>query len=78
MQVVNRIKAIVVDLNADDWKARDRAESQLTAIGVPVIGVLTELRPTQSAEAQQRIDLVIKTVKDVKTPAVGNMMLNKD
>jgi hypothetical protein len=64
--IVDRIKAIVVDLNADDFRARDHAEAQLVQIGPAVVGVLKDLRATQPPEAQQRIDLVITTVTSGK------------
>ena len=58
--MVDRIKAIVADLNADDWKQRDAAEKQLLAIGPGAIGTLKSLRDAQPPEAQQRIDSVLK------------------
>jgi len=66
-QVIERVKAIVADLNAEDWKARDRAESQLVAIGPGVVGVLNDMRAAQPSEAQQRIDAIIKSLKAPKT-----------
>ncbi len=65
-QVMERIKSIVAELNADDWKTRDLAESQLVAIGSGITGVLNQMRPSQPAEAQQRIDVIIKTLKATK------------
>jgi hypothetical protein len=58
--MVDRIKAIVADLNADDWKQRDAAEKQLLAIGPGAVGTLKSLRDAQPPEAQQRIDSVLK------------------
>jgi|GEM_PF-720339 len=58
--VIKRVKELVGDLNADDWKARDRAETQLVGIGPIVAGTLRELRGAQTPEAQQRIDSVLK------------------
>jgi len=60
---LEKIKAAVADLNADDWKQRDKAEQTLVAYGAAVIKPLLELKPTQPPEAQQRIDSVIKTLK---------------
>jgi hypothetical protein len=60
--VVERIKASVAQLNADDWKARDRAEAELTMMGPVVIAVLKQMRPTQPPEAQQRIDQILTNV----------------
>ncbi len=62
--VRRRIETIVADLDADDWRQRDRAQAQLVSMGVAVIGVLEELRPSQSPEAQQRIDQVIQELKN--------------
>lgn len=61
--VADRIRALVAELNADDWKQRDRAEDQLTSMGVSVIGVLKELQPTQSPEARQRIDQILQRLE---------------
>jgi hypothetical protein len=61
--MVQRIHELVVELNADDWKQRDRAESQLVAMGTAVIGVLKQTRDTQPPEAQQRIDSILKKVE---------------
>jgi len=68
-QVVDRIKVLVGQLNAEDWKARDRAEAQLAAIGPALSGVLGELRTGQPAEVQQRIDVILKAVRNEKAPA---------
>lgn len=67
--MVDRIKAIVADLNADDYKQRDAAEQQLMKIP-GVAGTLKALRDKQTPEAQQRIDVVLKELdKQVsKTP----------
>ena len=40
VQAVQRIKAVVAELNADDWKSRDRAAAQLAALGPAAAGVL--------------------------------------
>jgi hypothetical protein len=60
--MVDRIKAIVADLNADDWKQRDAAEKQLLAIGPGAISTLKSLHDAQPPEAQQRIDSVLKVL----------------
>jgi hypothetical protein len=60
--MVEKIKSLATDLSADDWKQRDQAEEALTALGSPVIGVLRDLRPSQSPEAQERIDAIIKSL----------------
>jgi hypothetical protein len=61
--MVQKIKAIVADLNADDWKQRDAAEKQLVAIGTGAAGTLKSLRDSQPPEAQQRIDSVLKQLE---------------
>jgi hypothetical protein len=58
--MIDKIKASVTDLSADDWKARDQAEATLVAMGTPVISVLKDLRASQPPEAQERIDAVLK------------------
>jgi hypothetical protein len=58
--MLDRIKAIVADLNADDWKQRDAAEDQLVKIGTGVVPTLKGMRDQQPPEAQQRIDSVLK------------------
>ena len=58
-QVVERIKAVVADLNADEWKTRDRAAAQLASIGPSAAAVLKELRDGQPPEVRQRIDQIL-------------------
>jgi hypothetical protein len=60
--MTSQIQAKVAQLNDDDWRQRDRAEAELIAMGAVVAPVLRELRPTQSPEAQQRIDQVLTAV----------------
>ena len=66
LAMIDKIKASVAQLNADDWKARDRAEAELTTMGPVVVGVLKQLRPSQPPEAQQRIDQILATVTKKK------------
>ena len=61
--VVDRIKKLVEDLNAEDWKKRDRAEEGLKAMGSVAIGVLKQLGPSQPPEAQQRINSIVKELE---------------
>ena len=56
---VERIKAVVADLNADDWKTRDHAAAQLASIGPAAAAVLRELREGQPPEVRQRIDQIL-------------------
>ncbi len=67
--MLDRIKAIVADLNADDWKQRDAAEEQLVKIGSGVVPTLKGLRDQQPPEAQQRIDSVLKKLGKPRGPA---------
>jgi hypothetical protein len=60
--VAEKIKVLVAELNADDWKQRDKAEADLTAMGTVVIGTLKQLRPAQPPEAQQRIDQILSNL----------------
>jgi hypothetical protein len=68
--MLERINAIVADLNADDWKQRDAAEKQLLTLGPGVAGTLKGLRDKQPPEAQQRIDSVLKQL-DKQSKAAG-------
>lgn len=76
--MIERIKALVVELGADDWKQRERAESQLASMGIAVVNTLKEMRPSVGPEAQQRIDSVLRQVEskrgktNVATPATGD------
>jgi hypothetical protein len=71
--LIKKVKDFVAELNADDWKARDRAETQLVGMGPVVIGTLKQLRGGQNPEAQQRIDSVLKQLgkqaESAKPPA---------
>ena len=57
--VAEKIKVLVAELNADDWKQRDKAEADLTSMGTVVVGTLKQLRAAQPPEAQQRIDQIL-------------------
>ncbi len=73
--MVEQIKTLVGQLNADDWKERDRAQEQLAGLGVSILSVLNDLRTTQPAESQQRIDAIVKQLTggkgDGSKPAVN-------
>jgi hypothetical protein len=60
--ILDKIKSLVGDLNADDWKQRDGAEQQLVKFGPGVAATLKQIRDQQPPEAQQRIDSVLKQV----------------
>ena len=61
--VVETIKKLVAELNADDWKQRDAAREKLIAMGTVVINTLKQMRSDQSPEAQQGIDLVLQQLE---------------
>ena len=61
--VADKIKALVAQLNADDWKQREEAEKNLLAIGTPIVSTLKDLRAAQPPEAQQRIDSIVKQLE---------------
>jgi len=65
-QMIDKIKEIIADLNADDWKKRDRAQGQLVGMGPVAAGILRKLRDAQPPEAQQRIDAVLKELEKQK------------
>jgi len=65
-QMVDKIREVIADLNADDWKKRDRAQGQLASMGPVAAGVLRKLRDAQPPEAQQRIDAVLKELEKAK------------
>src|SRR5262249_26148121 len=69
--MIERIRTVVADLGADDWKQRERAESQLVAMGPAVIGVLKEMRPSVGPEAQQRIDSIVKQLEKVRSKSAA-------
>jgi hypothetical protein len=64
--VLDKIKSLVGELNADDWKQRDKAEADLTSMGTVVSGTLKQLRGSQPPEAQQRIDQILASVSGKK------------
>lgn len=59
---VQKIKSLVGDLAATDWKQRDRSAAQLTAMGPTAAAVLREMRDAQPEEVRQRIDQVLKQI----------------
>ena len=61
--VADKIKALITQLNADDWKQREEAEKNLLAIGAPIVSTLKDLRAAQPPEAQQRIDSILKQLE---------------
>ena len=69
--MVDRIKAVVMQLSAEDWKQREQAEAQLVSMGPMIAGVLKELGSSQPPEAQQRIESVLKQFEKKPQPAAG-------
>jgi hypothetical protein len=67
-QMIDKIKEVIADLNADDWKKRDRAQASLVGMGPVAAGVLKKMRESQPPEAQQRIDAVLKELEKRKDP----------
>jgi len=59
-----KIKSVIADLNADDWKQRDRAQAALVSMGPVAESVLKELRPKQPPEAQKAIDIVLQKLEE--------------
>jgi hypothetical protein len=64
--MVDKIKALVTELNAEDWASRQRAQDKLAAMGTAVTGVLREMRPSQPEEAQSRIDQILAGLEKKK------------
>jgi hypothetical protein len=70
-QIVEKAKQLVSELSAEDWKARDRAETALVGLGPIIVPTLKQLRGDQKPEAQQRIDAVLKTLEKQGAPATA-------
>ena len=66
-QMIEKIREVIADLNADDWKKRDRAQGTLVDMGPVATGILKKLRESQPPEAQQRIDAVLKELEKQKS-----------
>jgi hypothetical protein len=65
-EMEEKIVALIKELSAEDWKVRDRAQQSLMTIGPASIGALKRLRDGQPAEAQQRIDTILKELDKAK------------
>ena len=70
-QAVERMKAVVAELNAEDWKTRDRAAGQLASMGPASASVLRELRDGQPPEVRQRIDQILASFEPTPDPPGG-------
>jgi hypothetical protein len=66
-QMIEKIREVIADLNADDWKKRDRAQATLVNMGPVASGILKKLRDSQPPEAQQRIDAILKELDKQKS-----------
>jgi hypothetical protein len=71
-------RALVAQLSADDWDARQQAQAKLAAMG-PVIGdFLRGIRADQSPEGQQRIDAVLEGFEKQAKHKLPNEAANLD
>jgi len=71
--MIEKIKSLVAELGADDFKQREQAQAQLTTMGPAVITVLKQARSGTGPEAQQRIDGIVKSLeKSIKNSASSN------
>jgi len=64
--ITEKIRALVTQLNADDFQQRQKAQEGLMQMGTVVAGVLRELRTAQPEEAQARIDQILAAVEKKK------------
>ena len=62
--MVEKIKSFIADLNADDWKQRDRAQAALIGMGSVAAGPLREMRIKQPPEAQRAIDIILQKLEE--------------
>jgi len=62
--MVEKIKSIIVELNAEDWKQRDRASAALVSLGPVAAPALKELRVKQPPEAQKAIDIILQKLEE--------------
>jgi hypothetical protein len=64
--MIAKIKELVGELNADDFKQRAAAQEKLTSMGSAVITVLKELKASAPEEAQSRIDQILGNLEKKK------------
>jgi hypothetical protein len=69
--MVQRIKQIARELDADDWRIRDQAQSKILAVGPPAMAVLKQIKPTAPAEAAGRIELIIQRLSEELESAIN-------
>jgi hypothetical protein len=70
--MIEKIKTLVAELGADDFKQREQAQSQLTTMGPAVITVLKQSRSGAGPEAQQRIDAIVRALEKSMKSASAN------
>jgi hypothetical protein len=70
-EMVERIKAVVLELSHPDWKHRDRAAEQLLGVGPAASAVLKAMRDGQPPEAQKAIDDLLKKYEQARRAAKG-------
>ena len=66
--IVDLVERLVLELSAEDWRDRDRAQDQIRTIGPVAIKTLRDLHDAQPPEAQQRIDLLLPQLDRAATP----------
>ncbi len=71
-----KIKAVIKDLNSEDWKVRDRADASLVSMGTVAISTLKRLRAGEPPEAQKHISDILlelekQKAKDTPKAAAG-------
>ena len=62
--MIEKIKSIIADLSAEDWKARERAKAALIGMGPVAATALKELRAQQPPETQKSIDIVLQAMEE--------------
>jgi small nuclear ribonucleoprotein (snRNP)-like protein len=62
--MLEKINALMIELNVDDWKQRDRAQAALVSMGPVAAPVLRDLRPKQPPEAQKAIDIILQRLEE--------------
>jgi hypothetical protein len=70
-EMEDRIRAVIADLNADDWKKRDRAQAALVSMGPVAINTLKKMRENQPPEAQKRIAEILNELEKQKDKKPG-------
>ena len=70
-EMIDRIRAVVLELSHADWRHRDRAAAQLLAVGPPAASVLKSMRDGQPPEAQRAIDELLTRFEESKRSGKG-------